>query len=235
MLEIGPGGGVLTRELLATAATVVGWELDDAWAAELPRRLGAASCGNLRLVVADALELPWTRLPPQTLVAGNLPYNVATVLLRRMLEHAGTRVARAGVLVQREVAQRLAAEPGSRDYGALSVLVAARADVRILGRVKPGSFRPPPKVESAFVGLVPKTPPLPESDMGSFTATVHAAFAQRRKKLRNALAVAGCSKPQVEQALNSAGLDAEARAEQLALGDFVRLHQELRLVRRADQ
>jgi 16S rRNA (adenine1518-N6/adenine1519-N6)-dimethyltransferase len=240
VLEIGPGGGVLTRELAAAGARVWGWELDAAWAFALrsawrPAGSSAGTGGRPRagvagpelpppaLVVGDALAIPWQRLPAPTLAAGNLPYGIATALIARVLRNP-ERVPRAAFLVQQEVADRLAAGPGGRDYGALSVLVAARAEVRLLGRVRAGSFRPPPKVDGAFVGFVPRPPPLPAAAMAGFEATVRAAFAQRRKTLRNALGAAW-GRPAAEGALERAGIPPGARAEELSVSDFVRLTQ----------
>lgn len=228
VLEIGPGGGVLTRELLAAGARVWGWELDLAWAAALRHRLPDP---RLALVVADALEIPWSRLAERgdreghlagsTLVAGNLPYNVATAILERLLPHHGS-VPKAAFLLQKEVAERLVARPGDDAYGALSVLVAAYAEAHILGRLRPGSFRPPPKVESAYVGLLLHPPPLPEDQMPAFVALVHLAFNQRRKTLRNALA-ARWGRERAEEVLQRAGVDGGRRAEELGLGEWVDL------------
>ena len=117
VFEVGPGGGVLTRELLAAGARVVGWELDLGWAHELRRRLPDPA---LSIVAADALELPWERAAPGTLAAGNLPYSVATPILERFLTR-GLAIPRACFLVQDEVAQRLVARPGTRAYGLLTV------------------------------------------------------------------------------------------------------------------
>lgn len=220
VLEIGPGGGVLTGELLAAgAARVIGWELDLDWAATLGRQLREP---RLSLVVGDALEIEWGKLAAPTLVAGNLPYNVATAILERLLPHHRT-VPRAAFLVQKEVADRLLAGPGDDAYGSLSVLVAAHSEPRLLGRVRRGSFRPPPKVEGAFVGFELRPPPLPPAEMPAFVATVRLAFGQRRKKLRNALA-AGWGRSQAEAALAGAGLAAGARAEDLGLAEFLALH-----------
>ena len=228
VLEVGPGGGVLTRELVRAGARVWAWELDPEWALRLRSVWGAetfdprlARDAPPALVVADALDVPWGRLPAPTLAAGNLPYAIATALIARMLRHP-ERVPRAAFLVQAEVADRLVATPGGRDYGVLSVLVQARADVRLLGRVKAGSFRPPPKVDGAFVGLEAGPPPLPPAAMDSFEGTVKAAFGQRRKTLRNALGAAW-GRGAAEAALERAGISAGARAEELMVEDFLRL------------
>lgn len=246
VVEIGPGGGVLTGELLAGgAARVVGWEIDFAWAAELARRFaeplpatagggaGAGEPAHLAIVVADALDLDWPSLarrgpaPAGTvLAAGNLPYNVATPILERLLPHHAA-VPRAAFLVQKEVGERLVAGPGDADYGSLSVLVAAYAEARLLGRVPKGAFRPPPKVDGAFVGLTLRPPPLPESEMPAFLATVRAAFAKRRKTLRNSLAAAW-GRDEAERTLAAFlpahGLPPTARAERLGLAELVALH-----------
>ena len=254
VVEVGPGGGVLTAELLAAGARVLAWELDLAWACELRRRLagrpaaeaisqhpaGAAAGAPARaslvpldpsarpagpplaIVVEDALDLPWERLPPPTLAAGNLPYAIATALLGALLPHHA-RVPRAAFLVQREVAERLLAAPGDPAYGSFSVLVAAYARAVPLGRVRRGSFRPPPKVEGAYVGFELTPPPLPEPEMPAFLATVRLAFAQRRKTLRNALA-AGWGRERAAAALAALGLPETARAERLGLAELLALH-----------
>jgi 16S rRNA (adenine1518-N6/adenine1519-N6)-dimethyltransferase len=216
VLEIGPGGGVLTAELLAAGARVTGWELDLTWAAELRRRLAGPA---LSLVVGDALEIGWARLRSPTLVAGNLPYNVATVIIERLLRHHAS-VPRAAFLVQKEVADRLVARPREEAYGSLSVLVAAWARAKILGRVRPGSFRPPPKVDSAFVGFELRAPPLPTEEMPAFIAFVRLAFGQRRKTLRNALA-AGWGRERAAAVLAAAGVGERVRAEELGLEEFL--------------
>jgi 16S rRNA (adenine1518-N6/adenine1519-N6)-dimethyltransferase len=223
VLEIGPGGGVLTAELLAAGARVLGWELDLEWAAELRRRLPSPS---LSVVVADALEIEWGRLPAPTLAAGNLPYNVATAILERMLPHH-ERVPRAAFLVQKEVADRLVARPGDEAYGSLSLLVAAYANARLLGRVRRGSFRPPPKVEGGFIGLELHPPPLPPDEMPELIALIRLAFNQRRKTLRNALA-AGWGKERTEAALAAVGLPDKVRGEELGLAEFLEIQRTLK-------
>ncbi|MFL6192928.1 MAG: 16S rRNA (adenine(1518)-N(6)/adenine(1519)-N(6))-dimethyltransferase RsmA [Thermoanaerobaculia bacterium] len=225
VLEIGPGGGVLTHELLAAGARVLGWELDPEWALHLRRRLPDP---RLTLVVGDALEIAWSRLPAPTLAAGNLPYNVATVIVERLLPHHA-RVPRAAFLVQKEVADRIVAAPGTDAYGSFSVIVAANAKAQILGRVRPGSFRPPPKVDSAFIGLELQPPPLPDGEMPAFAAMVRLAFAKRRKTLRNSLS-SGWGREKAEAVLAAAGIPERARAEELGLGEFLGIYrQEQRL------
>lgn len=218
VLEIGPGGGILTGELLAAGARVDALEIDLEWGLRLPGRLAG---DRLSVVVGDALGLDLGRWPAGTLAAGNLPYNVATAIIRELVRHHEV-FSRAAFLVQREVAERLVAAPGSRAYGALTVLVAARARVSWLGRVRAGAFRPPPRVEGAFVGLEPLPPPVAEPEMERLSETVHLAFAGRRKTVRNTLA-AGWGRGRAEEALAAAGVQAGARAEELSLDEFLRL------------
>ena len=225
VVEIGPGGGVLTRALLDAGARVWAVELDLDWAWHLRRALsvaGRATAGSpLQPLVMDALDLPWQRLPVPTLVAGNLPYNVATPIITGVLPHWRS-VPRAAFLLQKEVAERLTAKPHTRDYGSLTVLIQCYAEATILGRVRPGSFRPPPKVESAFVGLRLHAPPLPESEMDAFLARVREAFGQKRKTLRNSLGrVVGSAR--VESTLEALGLPPTTRAEELPLAAWLDL------------
>jgi 16S rRNA (adenine1518-N6/adenine1519-N6)-dimethyltransferase len=224
VLEIGPGGGVLTTALLAAGARVLAWEVDPEWAAVLKSRLPDP---RLALVVGDALEIPWNRLPAPTFAAGNLPYNVATALIERLFPHH-ERVPRAAFLVQKEVADRFIAGPGDEAYGSLSVLTAAYADARLLGRVKKGSFRPPPKVEGAFVGFTLHAPPLPAEEMPAFIGMVRLAFNQRRKTLRNALA-AGWGREKAEAVLAAAGVGERVRAEEVGLSGFLRIYGQIEL------
>ncbi len=219
-VEIGPGGGILTAELLRAGARVLAWEVDPAWAFALRQRLPAP---ELEIVVGDALEIPWRRAAAR-LVTGNLPYNVATALIADVLESSGAE--RAAFLVQLEVGERLLAGPGDREYGALSVLTRARAAPVWLGRVRRGSFRPPPKVDGAFVGLHLHAPPLPEEQMPAFVTLVRQAFAKRRKTLRNSLA-AGLGTRRSDELLGALGWAEKVRAESLGLEEFLRLFEVL--------
>lgn len=225
VIEIGPGAGVLTGELLAAGATrLVALELDLAWAMTL-RELVADP--RLRIIAGDALDIDWRRAPAGSLVAGNLPYGVATAILDRVLDgHA--RVPTAAFLVQLEVAERLAARPGDAPYGSTSVLTRARAEVTVLGRVKPGAFKPPPKVDSAFVGFRLHAPPVEDEAWPAYRAVVRAAFSQRRKTLRNSLAsVWGVEA--TEAALAALGWDSRVRAQALDVADFVAMQGALAL------
>ncbi len=197
---------------------MTGWELDPGWAIHLGRALPDP---RLALVVGDALQIAWDRLLAPTLAAGNLPYNVATAILEDLLPHHA-KIPRAAFLVQKEVADRIVAAPGTEAYGSFSVLVAAWAHPRLLGRVKPGSFRPPPKVDSAFVGLELHAPPVPDDQMPAFVAFVRQAFAKRRKTLRNSLGAAW-GRERAADVLAAARVPEKARAEELGVGEFLEI------------
>ncbi|MCS7052053.1 MAG: 16S rRNA (adenine(1518)-N(6)/adenine(1519)-N(6))-dimethyltransferase RsmA, partial [Thermomicrobium sp.] len=214
VVEIGPGLGILTEELAQRAATVIAVELDDRlvdWLAERFRDR------NVRLVHADALEVDFAELTGRRpyLVVANLPYNVATPILERLLSNAHPPQ-RLVVMVQREVAERMVASPPHMSF--LSVLIQFFARPRIAFRVGPGAFRPPPKVESAVVVLEPRNPPLPRDEWEAFFATVRAGFAQRRKQLLNALSTGlRIDKSRLRQLLERAAIAPDRRAETLTL------------------
>ena len=187
---------------------------------------------RLSVKVGDVLDFDWSSVRPGALVCGNLPYQVGTAIVDRVLR-AYPRVDRAAFLLQREVVDRLVAGPGSPDYGSLSLLTQARASVARLGIVRPGSFVPPPKVDSAFVGLRLQAPPLPESEMPDFERFLRAAFSQRRKTITNSFA-SSFSRLAVESALTTLGRDLRTRAEALAMADFLELFRALTGRDRAD-
>jgi 16S rRNA (adenine1518-N6/adenine1519-N6)-dimethyltransferase len=213
VLEVGPGDGVLTRELLGRgAARVLAVELDPAWAFRLRATLPSR---DLHLAVADAVALRWPALAGGIRVAGNLPYNAGTAILERLLLDAA-ETPRAAFLLQREVVERIVAGPGEPEYGSLSVIVAAVAEARRLGVVRPGSFVPPPKVDGAFVGLLPRAGPVPPAARRRFAGAVRVAFAAPRKTLRNALAAAW-GRTAAEAVLAAAGVEPGARAGELGI------------------
>ena len=221
VLEIGPGLGSLTLALLDVAAAVVAVEIDPVLAGELPatvaaRRPDAAS--RLTVVLADALRLTELPAEPTALVA-NLPYNVSVPVLLTVLERFGS--VRSGlVMVQAEVADRLAAAPGDRTYGVPSVKAAWYADVRRAGSIGRTVFWPAPNVDSGLVAFTRREPPVTPATREEVFACVDAAFAQRRKTLRAALAGWAGSPDAAERVLRAAGVDPRTRGEQLTVGQF---------------
>jgi 16S rRNA (adenine1518-N6/adenine1519-N6)-dimethyltransferase len=236
VLEVGPGFGSLTLPLLAAARRVVAVELDPVLAAELPRTIAARAPGladRLAVVTADAArvrELPGD--PPTALVA-NLPYNAAVPVLLHLL--ATTASLRSGlVMVQAEVADRMSALPGSRIYGVPSVKLAWFAEVRRAGSVPRSVFWPVPRVDSGLVAFTRRPPP-PGSEpadgagppgqpgRAEVFAVVDAAFAQRRKTLRAALASWAGSAAEAERLIRAAGIDPALRGESLGVAEFARI------------
>ena len=218
LVEIGPGEGAITFELLRAAGHLDAIELDR----DLVEPLRARSAGLGELVVhsADALCFDFCSLAgagEKLRLAGNLPYNISTPLLFHLLDQAAC-IRDMHFMLQKEVVERMAAQPGGKDYGRLSVMLQARCEVIPLFTVGPGAFRPLPKVDSAVVRLLPLAHPLPIPDRALFARLVAAAFAQRRKTLRNGLK--GLLDAETIAAL---GIDPGAHAEQLALADFARL------------
>jgi 16S rRNA (adenine1518-N6/adenine1519-N6)-dimethyltransferase len=223
VLEVGPGPGVLTRYLADRVRLVHAVEVDRALEQALHATLGERT--NVSLVWGDALRVDLAALEPApTKLVANLPYNVATPLVVETLEHAQS-LQRWCVMVQREVADRFFAEPRSKAYGAVSVLVQLAARKVGLHPVPPTVFRPRPRVESALVAFERH----PTASIAVVRAVVEAAFAYRRKTLANSVALAGlASRARAEEALQAAGRPAAARAEELDPGDFVRLAELLR-------
>lgn len=227
VVEIGPGLGSLTLGLV-DSARVVAVEVDPVLAAELGRTVARRRPDRavaLEVVAADALHVDAEALagfgPPTALVA-NLPYNVAVPVLLRMLEILPS-LRHGLVMVQAEVADRLAAPPGSRTYGVPSVKAAWYADVRRAGSIGRTVFWPAPKVDSALVAWRRRPPPESRVGREQVFAVVDAAFAQRRKTLRAALASWAGSPDAAERALTDAGIDSSLRGERLDVADFARL------------
>jgi len=244
VLEVGPGLGSLTLGLVEVAGTVVAVEVDRALAAELPRTV-AARAGELarRLVVvnADALSIAGPHWPavdggggqsgrPPTALVANLPYNVAVPVLLHLLEAVPT-LRRAVVMVQAEVADRMCAAPGSRVYGVPSVKLAWYGRARRAGSVSRTVFWPVPNVDSALVEFTrwpeeasPAAPNLPgQADRAVVFAVIDAAFAQRRKTLRAALASWAGSAEAAERVLRAAGVDPALRGEAIGVAQYLRI------------
>ncbi|TDC09730.1 16S rRNA (adenine(1518)-N(6)/adenine(1519)-N(6))-dimethyltransferase RsmA [Nonomuraea longispora] len=225
VIEVGPGLGSLTLELLASAAHVVAVEIDPVLAHQLPITVTDRGVSEqLTVINADAMRISETDLlgfTPSALVA-NLPYNVAVPVVLHLLE-ALPSLRKGLVMVQSEVADRLAAGPGSKVYGVPSVKAAWYADVRRAGPVGRSVFWPAPNVDSGLVSLVRRDPPATTASREEVFAVIDAAFAQRRKTLRAALASWAGSPAQAETALRAAGVDPSARGEQLDIHAFVRI------------
>ena len=207
IVEIGPGEGVLTRPLAARAGRLEAVEIDRDLAAALAAQ-------GIKVHVADALEFDFGRLPPGARIVGNLPYNISTPLLFHLARYA-ERLRDLHFMLQREVVERMVAQPSTPAYGRLSVMLQARFRMQKLFRVAAGAFRPPPKVESAVVRLVPLAEPL-DRGVERFADIVRRAFSARRKTLRNALGLA----PEDFAAL---GIDPRLRPENLSPQDYARI------------
>jgi 16S rRNA (adenine1518-N6/adenine1519-N6)-dimethyltransferase len=229
VLEVGPGLGSLTLALLDVAATVVAVEVDPVLAAALPATV-AERCPDAaaRLTVhhVDALRLMRLPDPQPTALVANLPYNVAVPVLLTVLERFPT-VRHGLVMVQAEVAERLAAGPGEAAYGVPSVKAAWWASVRRAGAVPRAVFWPVPGVDSGLVAFERREPPASRAGRAAVFAVVDAAFAQRRKTLRAALAGLAGSPDAAERALRDAGVDPRTRGEQLGVEAFARVAESL--------
>jgi 16S rRNA (adenine1518-N6/adenine1519-N6)-dimethyltransferase len=224
-LEIGPGRGALTVPLAARVRKVVAVEIDRDLAAALPSRLP-----DVRVVQADFLDVDLTELlhdePKPVRVVGNLPYNVASPILFKLLHDAkdGRLLRDATLMLQKEVADRLVAEPGSDGYGALAIQVALLADTTRILSLPPGAFRPPPKVKSAVVRLRFRAPAVDVGDRSTFERLVRGLFVQRRKTLANALKpVADSVGRSATELIERARVDGSRRPEALTLDDMARL------------
>ena len=214
LVEIGPGLGALTRPLLERAGHLTAIEIDR----DLAARLAAELREGLTLHVGDALEFDFAALGPSLRVVGNLPYNISTPLLFHLASFA-PQLVDLHVMLQKEVVARMVARPATADYGRLTVMLHAKFRITRLFTVPPGAFRPAPKIDSAVARLVPLQDDRPRiASEALYARIVAAAFGQRRKTLRNALA-AICSASE----LTAADIDPAARGETLAVADFVRL------------
>jgi 16S rRNA (adenine1518-N6/adenine1519-N6)-dimethyltransferase len=218
IVEIGPGEGALTLPLLRAAGRMTAIELDRDLIE--PLREKARGIGELTIISADVLTVDFAALANGSplRIVGNLPYNISTPILFHCLDYAAD-IHDMHFMLQKEVVDRMAAPPGSKTYGRLSVMLQLRCEVQPLLHVPPGAFRPPPKVDSAVVRLVPlPADALPNVDASLLSNLVRAAFGQRRKTISNSV-----SEFATAANLIDAGIDPRARAEQLAPQAFVNL------------
>lgn len=222
VVEVGPGLGSLTLALLEQARRVVAIEVDPRLAEALPETVATMAPGraaDLEVVPADALRVTELPGPPPTALVANLPYNVSVPVVLHLLETFPS-IERVLVMVQLEVAERLAAAPGSKTYGVPSVKAAWYGDVSLAGTVSRSIFWPVPNVDSGLVRLTRREPPASEASREEVFACIDAAFAQRRKTLRAALKGWAGSAVAAEEALRAAGVDPQARGEQLSVEQF---------------
>ncbi|MCM2419806.1 16S rRNA (adenine(1518)-N(6)/adenine(1519)-N(6))-dimethyltransferase RsmA [Streptomyces sp. RKAG293] len=222
VLEVGPGLGSLTLALLEAADRVTAIEIDDVLAGALTPTIVArmpSRADRFALVHNDAMQVTELPGPPPTALVANLPYNVAVPVLLHMLATFPT-IERTLVMVQAEVADRLAAKPGNKVYGVPSVKANWYADVKRAGSIGRNVFWPAPNVDSGLVALVRHEPPTTTATRREVFAVVDAAFAQRRKTLRAALAGWAGSAPAAEAALVAAGISPQARGEALTVEEF---------------
>jgi len=225
VVEVGPGLGSLTLGLLPQVAVVTAIEIDARLADELPATIvdrAPELAGRLTVVTADALRITELPGPAPTALVANLPYNIAVPVLLQLLARFPT-IGRALVLVQAEVADRLAAPPGSRVYGVPSVKAAWFGPTSRVGTVGPRVFWPVPHVDSGLVLLTRVPRPVDDPPREQVFGLVDAAFGQRRKTLRAALSARFGSGPQAERVLRTAGIDPGLRAERLGVDQFVAL------------
>lgn len=228
VVEIGPGLGSLTLALLEVAGHVTAIEIDELLASRLERTIAEHAPGqaaNFGLLVQDALKVTEVPGPTPTALVANLPYNVSVPVLLHMLALLPS-LERGLVMVQAEVADRLAAKPGSKTYGVPSVKAAWYADVRRAGAIGRNVFWPAPNVDSGLVAWTRREPPTTTAGRARVFAVVDAAFAHRRKALRGALRTVVPAE-EVDAALAAAGIDPLARGEALVIDDFIRIAEHL--------
>ena len=229
VLEIGPGRGSLTKAIVDAHASVIAIELDR----DLCARLRAEFSDNIgfELIEGDCLSISFSEIAERKKgrlkLVSNLPYNISSPVLFKLMDERES-FSLIALMLQKEVAQRIASGPGSKDYGILSVLLQTLFHVKKEFDVPPGFFHPRPKVASSVVSLMPlETPGISPEEQGFYRKTVKTAFGQRRKTLFNALKKLCPKTDALQSALEAAGIDPKRRAETLSIADFIRLSREL--------
>jgi len=221
VLEIGPGLGHLTRALAETRCTLLLLELDDRLIPRLREEFG--SCPTVQIVHADALAYDYSGLSGSWKVVANLPYYISTAVIQKLIAQRG-RFTTLTLMLQKEVAERIAADPGGKEYGFLSVLVQYAAVPRLEFSVPAGAFTPQPKVDSMVLTLTMRDRPITVvNDESLFQRVIKAAFSQRRKTLRNSLGQLGYPVDVMNAVMDETGIDLGRRAETLSVAEFCRL------------
>lgn len=231
LVEIGPGRGILTKAILAQGGRVLGIEIDrdllKGLQAEIDHNRNSQEenplSGHLTLFAGDALKYPYKEIPAPYKVVSNLPYQISTPIVFRLLEEKN-RISKMVLMVQKEIAERMVSSVGKKSYGALSIILQWYSEVKIEFFVKATCFRPRPQVESAVVSIKPLAScRIPVQNETLFLNLVKGAFQHRRKRLTNALADAGFDAEPVRKALHQQSIDSSRRGETLALTEFVTL------------
>ena len=236
VFEIGPGLGSLTLQIARSASKVVAIEKDTTIIPVLESELEAASISNVEIINTSILDYEFPELENthdnedrRFIMMGNLPYNISSQILAVLVENRG-KFKKAVFMLQKELVQRITSPPGSRDYGRISVLVQYCGGIKFLAEIKKHLFFPAPAVDSSVIEItIPQEPQFIPLDEKCFFDTVRSAFGQRRKTLKNSLAggFVGLTHSQAEEVLIKTGVDPVRRAETLAVGDFVRLSDEI--------
>ena len=221
VLEIGPGHGILTRNFLETGARVLALEIDPSLCPELEKRFG--NFPNFQLVRGDALKFDYSSVGPRFKVISNLPYYAATHILKRLIIYRN-RIVEMVVMLQKEVVDRLAAQPGKKDYSSLTVFVQYHCDVERILQVSKSSFSPAPKINSTVVRIIPLDEPrVHVANEKELFKVVHAAFLHKRKMLKNNLSEWGRWFQKEGDILTLAGVDLNRRGETLSIEEFASL------------
>lgn len=227
VIEIGPGRGMLTRGLLERRALVTAIEIDPHLVERLKKEIQAVGPPDFDLVLGDALRYPYEAIQWPYKVVANLPYYLSTPILFRLLEEH-RQIKTMVLMLQREVAERLVAQVGTKSYGALTVTVRYCADVRAVFHVPPTCFRPRPRVHSTVILLTPRSKGrMPVQDESLFLKVVKGAFAYRRKRVVNSLGESGFSREVVLLSLDKIGIDPGRRGETFTLSEFSALAREI--------
>jgi 16S rRNA (adenine1518-N6/adenine1519-N6)-dimethyltransferase len=221
VVEIGPGHGEMTQYLIEQAQQLIAVELDPKLCSRLQQRFGANE--RFSLAETDALRYDYSQIGPRFKVVSNLPYYAATHILKRLIQYR-TRITDMTVMIQKEVADRICADPGTRDYGSLTVFIRFYCAVERLLEVKKHSFNPPPKIDSTVIRITPlPRPSVRVDDEDAFFRVVHAAFIHKRKTLKNNLTQWHKLFAIDQNKIEMAGIDLSRRGETLTLEEFARI------------
>jgi 16S rRNA (adenine1518-N6/adenine1519-N6)-dimethyltransferase len=225
ILEIGPGKGILTRQLCSSSKKVYAVEIDRQLVPFLRKEL--ASFTNLELIQGDILKVDLKLLPPEFKVVANIPYQISSPLLGRLIEER-KRIVSMTLMVQREVAERITAKPGTKEYGPLSIFIQCYASANIAFHIKKSSFSPPPKVESSLIRIFPlPRPRIDALDEPFFFRVVRGGFAHRRKSIRNSLKDEGFSAEELDPVFEKLSIDSGRRGETFTIEEYGQLSNQL--------